>query len=476
MTDNIEGADSTPTIPTPSTFAQFGFSEHILKAVTELGFTAPTDVQVQSFNPVLDGNDVVVQSKTGSGKTAAFGMPMIEALGNHETKGVRAIVMCPTRELAKQVHDDLVSFGKYTDIQFACVYGGVGMEPQIRAIESADCVVGTPGRILDHLSQGTLELGDIVFLVLDEADRMLDMGFIDDVRRIISAIPHDHVTMMFSATMPGEILGIAETMMLNPVHIKCESFVSDVFLKQYVVKCSNRTKLPIVREIIEREKPNLAIVFCATRGLTDHVAEYLQSTGIEAKPLHGGHTQSKRETILDGFHKGKVHVLVATDVAARGLDISNVTHVFNYNVPKTPQEYTHRMGRTARAGEEGKVFTLLSPTEHEDYAPIDNYFRDKIEEFTLGDFRPQPVSIPKRDGSDGHPGFSRDGRGGHGGGQGGGNQGNRGPRNGYTRGPRDAPRDVSRDGGTSRDSAQGFTAKGTTFNSRRGPQQDGSPQ
>ncbi len=402
------------------TFAEFGFSEPVVRAVTELGFTHPTDVQMQSFDPVLDGNDVVVQSKTGSGKTAAFGLPMIEALGAHEMKGVRSLVLCPTRELAKQVWEDLQSYGKHTDLSFACVYGGVGMEPQIRAIEEADCVIGTPGRVLDHLSQGTLELNDIVFLVLDEADRMLDMGFIDDVRRVIAGIPHDHVTMMFSATMPNEILGIAETMMLNPVHIKCESFVSDVFLKQYVVKCSNRTKLPILREIIERDKPDLAIVFCATRGLTDHVAEYLAATGIEAKPLHGGHTQAKRENILEGFHAGKVHVLVATDVAARGLDISGVTHVFNYNVPKTPQEYTHRMGRTARAGKDGKAFTLLAPTEHEEYAPIDNYFRDKIEEYTLGDFNPRPVSIPKRDGDGGNFG-GRGGRDngprGHGGGR-----------------------------------------------------------
>jgi ATP-dependent RNA helicase DeaD len=396
--------ESTPPAPAaapPATFEQYGFSEPVLRAVKELGFATPTEVQKQSFDPVLDGNDVVVQSKTGSGKTAGFGLPMIEALGQHDTKGVRALVLCPTRELAKQVFEDLESYAKYTDLQFACVYGGVGMEPQIRAIEQADCVVGTPGRVLDHLSQGTLELDDIVFLVLDEADRMLDMGFIDDVRRVIAGIKHDHVTMMFSATMPTEILGIAETMMHDPVHIKCESFVSDVHLKQYVVKCSNRTKLPILREIIAREKPELAIVFCATRGLTDHVAEYLQASGLEAKPLHGGHTQAKRENILDGFHAGTVHVLVATDVAARGLDISGVTHVFNYNVPKTPQEYTHRMGRTARAGKDGKAFTLLAPTEYEDYGPIDSYFRDKIEEFSLGEFNPRPVSIPKRDSAGG---------------------------------------------------------------------------
>jgi ATP-dependent RNA helicase DeaD len=241
--------------------------------------------------------------------------------------------------------------------------------------------------------------------------------------------------MMFSATMPTEILGIAETMMHDPVHIKCESFVSDVFLKQFVVKCSNRTKLPILREIIEREKPKLAIVFCATRGLTDHVADYLQASGLEAKPLHGGHTQSKRENVLSGFHDGKVHVLVATDVAARGLDISGVTHVFNYNVPKTPQEYTHRVGRTARAGEDGKAFTLLSPTEHEEYSPIDSYFRDKIEEYNLGDFNPRPVSIPRRDDAGGP---RRDG-----GRSGGGYRGNEG-RSGY------GNRDGNRSGGQGR--------------------------
>jgi len=281
------------------------------------------------------------------------------------------------------------------------------MEPQIRALEVADCVVGTPGRILDHLSQGTIDLSNIIFLVLDEADRMLDMGFIDDVQRVIRAMPHDHVTMMFSATMPEQVLQIAETMMVDPVHIKLESFVSDSLLKQYVVKVSNRTKLPVMLEIMRREEPKLAIVFTATRGLCDHVADFLSANGVEAKPIHGGHTQAKREKVLEGFHAGKVHVLVATDVAARGLDIDDITHVFNYNVPKTPQEYTHRMGRTARAGKDGKAITLLSPTEHDEWLLVDGYFRGKIEEYPLGDFTPQPVSIPKRDGSGGFGTASR---------------------------------------------------------------------
>ncbi len=429
-------------------FTDFGFSNEILNGIEEMGWKQPTDVQKKSFNPVLDGKDVVVQSKTGSGKTGAFGLPLLEALLHHG-EGLRAIVMCPTRELAKQVHDDLVGMAKYTKLNFACVYGGVGMEPQIRAIEDADCVVGTPGRILDHMSQGTLDLSNIIFMVLDEADRMLDMGFIDDVQRIIRAMPHDHVTMMFSATMPEQVLQIAETMMVDPVHIKLESFVSDLLLKQYMVRVSNRTKLPVMLEIMQREKPQLAIVFTATRGLCDHVAEFLASNGIEAKPIHGGHTQAKREKVLEGFHAGKVHVLVATDVAARGLDIDNITHIFNYNVPKTPQEYTHHMGRTARAGKDGKVVTLLSPTEHEEWSLVDSYFRGKIEEYPLGEFVARPVNIPKRDGSTGGSGGYQDRgprREGHGSGFGGGHghqsggaggQRRDGPQQGgFNRGPR----------------------------------------
>jgi ATP-dependent RNA helicase DeaD len=384
-----------------TTFEQYGFSESILKAIKDRGFEAPTEVQQKSFQPVLEGKDVVVQSKTGSGKTAAFGLPLIELLKDGDA-GLRAIIMTPTRELAKQVHEDLESYAKYTNLKFAIVYGGVGMEPQINAIRKADIVVGTPGRILDHLGQGTLRLDDIQFLVLDEADRMLDMGFIDDVRQIIKHIPNDHITMMFSATMPDQIREIADKMMVEPEQVKCESFVSDALLSQYYIDTSNKHKLSILKELLNRETPELAIVFCATRGLTDAVADFLQSEKIEAHAIHGGLTQAKREHVLKGFHAGKVHVLVATDVAARGLDIDDVTHVFNYNVPKTPQEYVHRMGRTARAGREGKVVTLLSHDEHDDFGRIDSHFQGKIAAYDLGEFKPFVVNMPRRAPSFGH--------------------------------------------------------------------------
>jgi ATP-dependent RNA helicase DeaD len=389
-------------------FSDFDFSSEILKAVGDLGFSEPTEVQEKSFEPVMQGNDVVVQSKTGSGKTAAFGLPLIELLKDGKP-GLRALILTPTRELAKQVYEDLVSYAKYTELKFAVVYGGVGMEPQIQAIAEADVVVGTPGRILDHLSQRTLQLDGIVFLVLDEADRMLDMGFIDDVREIIKHVPHDHITMMFSATMPTEIREIADRMMVSPINIKCESFVSDALLRQFYVSTENRFKLPVLKELMLREKPELAIVFCGTRGLTDAVTEYLAGEDVEAKAIHGGLTQAKREQTLKSFHAGKTHVLVATDVAARGLDIEGVTHIFNYNVPKMVQEYIHRMGRTARAGKEGKVITLLTRDEFEDFGRIDAHFPEKIEKYDLGDFQPRAVTMPRRGfGS----GFRREGGGG----------------------------------------------------------------
>lgn len=383
-------------------FEDFDYSTQILNAIKDRGFESPTEVQQKSFEPVMEGRDVVVLSKTGSGKTAAFGLPLIELLKDGE-HGLRGLVMAPTRELAKQVCEDLESYAKYTDLKFALVYGGVGMEPQVKAIREADIVVGTPGRILDHLDQGTLSLENIFFLVLDEADRMLDMGFIDDVKRIISAIPSDHVTMLFSATMPDQIREIADRLMVEPVNINCESFVSDALLRQYYVNATNRTKLPILRELIARENPGLAIVFCATRGLTDSVEAYLRSEKMEAHAIHGGLSQAKREKVLQGFHDGTVHVLVATDVAARGLDIPEVTHIFNYNVPKTVQEYTHRMGRTARAGKEGKVITLLASDEHEEFGPIEAYFRGKIEAYDLGNFDPKPVHMPRRPENEGAP-------------------------------------------------------------------------
>jgi ATP-dependent RNA helicase DeaD len=386
-------------------FEEYGFSESILMAIKDRGFETPTEVQQKAFDPVLDGNDVVVQSKTGSGKTAAFGLPLLEMLKQGQP-GLRAIIMTPTRELAKQVAEDLESYAKYTKLKVALVYGGVGMEPQIHAIATADILVGTPGRILDHLSQRTLALDDIQFLVLDEADRMLDMGFIDDVKQIITHIPNDHITMMFSATMPEAVREIAEKMMYQPVYVKCESYVDDSLLKQYYYDTQNRFKLSIVKEMLSRETPELAIVFCATRGLTDAVASYLQGEKIEAHAIHGGLTQAKREQVLKGFHAGKVHVLVATDVAARGLDIDDVTHVVNYNVPKAVQEYVHRMGRTARAGKEGKVITLLSHDEHEDFGRIEAHFSGKIAKYDLGEFVPHAVNMPRREQTD-NRGFNR---------------------------------------------------------------------
>jgi ATP-dependent RNA helicase DeaD len=437
-------------------FTDYGFDESILKAISDLGWSDPTDVQTQSFDPVLDGYDVVVQSKTGSGKTGAFGLPLIQILKDRG-QGLRALIMTPTRELAKQVCEDLQAFAKYTDLRFALVYGGVGMDPQIHAIRDADVLVGTPGRILDHLSQGTLSLSTVQFLVLDEADRMLEMGFIDDVKKIITGIPQDHITMMFSATMPDEIRVIAETLLFEPVYIKCDVFVEEAKLQQYYLNVENRFKLSTLKELIEREKPDLAIVFCGTRGLTDNVAAYLQGEQLEAQAIHGGLTQAKREQVMKGFHAGKVHVLVATDVAARGLDIDNVTHIFNYNIPKTVQEYIHRMGRTARAGKEGKVITLLGRDEHEDYSRIDSYFAGKIEKLDLGTFEPRPVTMPRRNYDDG--GFGR------------------GPSRGgrsYGRGPRDGPREPrhfghhhSRPAGTA-ERADGPSSHGASRTRRRG--------
>ncbi|MBI2172628.1 MAG: DEAD/DEAH box helicase, partial [Candidatus Aenigmarchaeota archaeon] len=234
----------------------------------------------------------------------------------------------------------------------------------------ADVVVGTPGRILDHMRRGNINYSGLKMLVFDEADRMLDMGFIDDIKLIVSQMPRKRQTMMFSATIPDELMYIVKNYMINPVRVRAQAHVSKHKLRQVYYDVKQEYKMSLLVHLMKKEKPTLAIVFCATRGITDIVASALEQNGIEAKAIHGGHTQSRRNAIMEGFHSGKVHVLVATDVAARGLDIKNVTHIFNYDCPNGPEDYIHRIGRTARIGAEGKAITLLSNRDHEVFRKI----------------------------------------------------------------------------------------------------------
>jgi len=323
------------------------------KAFLELGFEEMTEIQQKAIPLIQQGKDVIGQSQTGSGKTAAFGFPMLEKIAHNN--GVQCLVLVPTRELCEQVNSELKKFAKYKRANIISVYGGVSINPQIDDLRRADIVVATPGRMLDHLERGTARLSNVRILVLDEADKMFDMGFIDDVKRIISQTPKDRQTLLFSATISQQVQDIVRHYMRNPEKIKVQSYVDKGKMAQYFYSVNSRDKFSLLMHILRQESGGLTIIFCATRNRVDALSKNLYKQGINAQSLHGGLTQNRRKQAIDMFHSNKIDVLVASDVAARGLDIKNVSHIINYDIPKTSKEYIHRIGRTARAGKEGKA-------------------------------------------------------------------------------------------------------------------------
>ena len=348
-------------------FQELGLNPQLVKAVEEIGYEEPTDIQIKTIPIIREGRDVFGQSSTGSGKTAAFGLPILEKI-NHQGH-VQVLVLVPTRELCEQVAHEFVKFSKYKPVKILAVYGGVGIGQQIKHLSNTDIVIGTPGRILDHIDRGTLNLRNVKFLVLDEADKMFDMGFVNDIRKIIKYVPKDRQTLLFSATISSDIIHLAKNYMKNPEKIKAESYIQKGQLTQRYYNVTTGDKFSLLVHLLAQEKPTVAIVFCATRKRVNLVEKNLKKY-ISVLAIHGGLTQSKRNSIMELVKKGEVNVLVATDVAARGIDIRTVTHVFNYDVPKISKDYTHRIGRTARAGETGKAITLLCPEDHENFRQV----------------------------------------------------------------------------------------------------------
>ena len=349
-------------------FRELGLSEKILSVIGEMKFKEPSEIQIKSIPLILKGKDVIGKSATGSGKTLAFGARLIENI--ERGKGVQALILTPTRELAEQVGKALSNFAKYYDINLLEVYGGVSINPQIYDLKEAEIVVGTPGRILDHLERRTLNLSGVRFLVLDEADRMLDMGFIDDVRQIIGECPEKRQTLLFSATISPDIERIADEYMKDPQYVEVASHVDPSKLKQAFYDVPNHLKFSLLVHLLKEERKGLVMVFCNTRQNADMIAMNLKRYGLHALAIHGGLAQNRRNSIMEDFHSGEVLILICTDVAARGLDIKNVSHVYNYDSPKTSTEYIHRIGRTARAGKEGKAVSLVSPRDFENFRRV----------------------------------------------------------------------------------------------------------
>ena len=351
-------------------FSELNIDKKIISSLNSMDFIEMTNIQEKVIPFALKGKDLIARAMTGSGKTAAFGIPICEIV--EKGKSIQAIVVGPTRELVLQVSLELEKFSKNKGLNVVTIFGGVSMQPQYNKLKKANIVVGTPGRMLDHMKRGSLNIRNIKILVLDEADRMLDMGFIDDIKKIISQTPKNRQTMLFSATMSRQVKNIAGRFMNYPVNISGENQVSKNLLKHYYFDVKQEHKLSLLEYLIKKEKPTLAIIFCATRNSADFVANKLKYLKINANSIHGGFSQDKRLKILEKFQNNETQILVATDVAARGLDIKNVSHIFNYNLPKKTEDFTHRIGRTARFGKTGKTFSLLSKEEHSIFRKIVN--------------------------------------------------------------------------------------------------------
>ncbi|HII17013.1 TPA: DEAD/DEAH box helicase [Candidatus Woesearchaeota archaeon] len=350
-------------------FNALGLSPQLLEVISEKGFENPSPIQENTIPHVLQGRDVIGLASTGSGKTLAFGAGIIE----HTTpgNGIQALVLVPTRELAEQVGRHLTELSRNQHLLIEIVYGGVGIEPQIAKLPKADVVVGTPGRLLDHLERRTLNLSKVRTLVLDEADRMLDMGFIDDVRRIMSQCPKDgRQTLLFSATMAADIKVLTRQFMHEPVEIRVDSYVDPSKLKQVYYAVPDNLKFSLLVHLLRQEHAGLVMVFCNTRVNADLVEKNLLKNKIEAMAIHGGLSQARRSKIMEKFNTKDVYVLIATDVAARGLDIPDVSHVYNYDIPTDPKQYIHRVGRTARAGADGIAVNILASRDHDNFRAV----------------------------------------------------------------------------------------------------------
>ena len=345
-------------------FKEFKLSKELLASVERSGFEEATPIQEATIPLALAGKDVIGQAQTGTGKTAAFGLPMLEKIDVNK-KGIQGLVIAPTRELAIQNQEEIFRLGRDKKIKVAAVYGGADIGRQIRQLKgNPQIVVGTPGRMLDHINRHTLKLNTVEALVLDEADEMLNMGFLEDIEAIISKVPDQRQTLLFSATMPTAIKNIGVKFMKDPeqVKIKAKGMTAEL-IDQYYVRTKDYEKFDVMTRLFDVQSPELAIVFGRTKRRVDELSRGLEARGYKAEGIHGDLSQQKRLSVLRSFKKGDLDILVATDVAARGLDISGVTHVYNYDIPQDPESYVHRIGRTGRAGKGGMSVTFVTPNE-----------------------------------------------------------------------------------------------------------------
>ena len=363
-------------------FEQLEVRNEICKALTELGLTEPTQIQQKAIPLIKAGKDLIGISKTGSGKTAAFGIPLLEKIVPGQ--GLQALVIAPTRELAVQIAQELGKFSKYRRCVIAQVYGGVSLDPQTDLLRRADICVGTPGRLKDHLNRRSLNLSKVNCLVLDEADKMVEMGFIEDIEYIVSYTPQHRQVLLFGATISREIDHLKQKYMHNPEIAEAETKVE--LLEQFYYNVSHQEKFSLLVHLLKKEETKRVMIFCSSRSTVELVARNLQQQGVASEMMHGKLTQNRRLRVISNFNMGRPKVLIASAVAARGLDIKDVSHVFNYDLSPDPQEYIHRVGRTARAGEAGKAITLLSERDYAVFGDILRRFPVQVNELPSEQF------------------------------------------------------------------------------------------
>ena len=377
---SAESQDEVNEGETAGTFSALNLDSKILKAISDMGFDSASPIQEQAIPIELSGRDMIGQAQTGTGKTAAFGLPMLMKI-NPKVKKLQAVVLCPTRELAIQVSDELHRYAKYMhSIKILPVYGGQDIVKQIRGLrDGTQIIVGTPGRVMDHMRRGTVKFDEVSMAVLDEADEMLDMGFIDDMKTILSELPEERQTVMFSATMPKEVAEIAEQFQKNPEIVriaKKELTVPEITQYYYDVRPNNRTE--VLCRLIDLYEPKLSVVFCNTKRKVDEVVDELKGRGYYAEGLHGDLSQAQRDRVMNSFRKGRTEILVATDVMARGIDVEDIEAVFNYDIPQDDEYYVHRIGRTGRAGRKGTAFSFVVGREVYKLREIQRYCKTKI--------------------------------------------------------------------------------------------------
>ena len=369
-------------------FSSFGLHPDLLRGVKELGFTRPTPIQEQAIPPALEGKDVLACAMTGSGKTAAFLLPILHRLHGKRRGTTRALILTPTRELAAQIDQHLTQLAMHTPISGASVIGGVGMGPQEHAFRSGvDVLVATPGRLLDHLKQPYAKLDGLEILVLDEADRMLDMGFLPDIKRVLKHLPPKRQTLFFSATMPAPILELTRELLVRPATINLQrKSAPAVGITQAVYPVREDLKAELFLELIRRDLLKDVIVFTRTKHRSNRLAEFLERNKVSCARIHGNRSQAQRTDALAGFKAGRIQVLVATDIVARGIDVEELSHVVNFDVPHVPDDYIHRVGRTARAEATGDAFTFVAPEEEGDLRAIERAVGAKLPRIILPGF------------------------------------------------------------------------------------------